>query len=124
MAAGLWLVVIFVVSLPWIGFTPEPQWNRLYWIPFTDPQDKPGDLVANVALFVPFGYWFARDIRHRARRLAYIVLTALAVSVAAETPQLFSTLRNPSATDVCYAVAGACAGAIAQLLRERARGRT
>jgi VanZ family protein len=111
--------MIVVVSLPWIGFTTEPQWDRLYWIPFTDPEDKPRDLVTNVALFLPLGYWLARDIRNTVRRLAHIALTAVVVSVAAETPQLFSTLRNPSATDVSYAAAGAVAGGALRLLRGR-----
>jgi glycopeptide antibiotics resistance protein len=120
---GLWIAVIFVVSLPWIGFATEPQWDRLYWIPFTDPQDKPLDLVTNIALFLPFGYGFARDIRSARRRLGRIALTAVVVSVAAETPQLFSTLRNPSATDVAYAVAGALAGGVVRLLREHRESR-
>ena len=119
MPARWWAIVIIVVSLPWIGFTTEPQWNRLYWIPFTDPQDKPLDLITNLALFLPFGYLFARDARHAGRTLVRAALTAVVVSIAAEVPQLFSTLRNPSATDVTYAVLGALAGGVVRLVRAR-----
>ena len=106
---GWWSLAVVVVSLPWIGFTARPQWDRVYVVPFTDPQDKPRDLLSNVAMFVPFGFWFiaGRDSRHGFTRAA---VAAAAVSVIAEAPQLFSTLRNPSATDVVSAMVGGAAG--------------
>jgi len=105
-----WSLLVWAVSLPWVSFTSEPQWSRLHLIPFTDPADKPRDLVANIALFVPFGYSFAR---HRPGRFRILeaVLAAAAVSVSAEATQLFGMLRYPSATDVIAAMAGGLAGA-------------
>jgi glycopeptide antibiotics resistance protein len=79
-------------------------------IPFTDPADRLRDLAANVALFVPFGYLFARD-RGRRFGIPLAVLAATVVSLSAEATQLFSTMRYPSATDVVAAMAGAAAGA-------------
>jgi hypothetical protein len=40
------------------------------------------------------------------------MITAAIVSAGAEATQLFSTERNPSATDVTMAVAGAALGAV------------
>jgi glycopeptide antibiotics resistance protein len=120
-AWGWWSLVVVAVSLPWIGFTDVPQWNRLTVVPFTDPEDKVTDLVANTALFVPFGFLFAsRHPRPAAASFAYAALAAAGVSIGAEATQLFSTDRNPSATDVLYAVAGCAAGvATARALRLR-----
>lgn len=105
-----WVAVVWVVSLPWVGFTPEAQWSRVHAIPFTDPADRPRDLLANIMLFLPFGYSFAAD---RARPIGILraVLAATVVSLSAEATQLFSTQRFPSATDVIAAMAGASAGA-------------
>jgi glycopeptide antibiotics resistance protein len=116
-----WIPVVLFVSAPWFGFTGDAQWHRLYLVPFSDPEDKPRDLVTNVALFVPFGYSF---LKHRlgSRRMLYTVLAAIAVSVCAELPQLFSTLRNPSATDVLAAAAGGLAGAAWRAWDEKGTG--
>jgi glycopeptide antibiotics resistance protein len=105
-----WIPVVLLLSFPWAGFTAESQWSRLHWIPFTDPADRPRDLLANIALFVPFGYSY---VRHRAGRFRILeaLLVATVVSVSAEATQLFSTLRYPSGTDVIAAIAGAMAGA-------------
>jgi glycopeptide antibiotics resistance protein len=111
-------MAVFIISLPWIGFTAKPQWNRLHLLPFTDPEDTPRDFAANIALFVPFGFWFAAGNRTRPA-FARAALTAAAVSLVAEAPQLFSTLRNPSATDVVSAMVGSSAGVA--LHRGRAR---
>lgn len=110
---GWWGLVVVIISLPWIGFTTTPQWDRLHLRPFTDPQDTSRDLAANIALFVPFGVWFAAGDRSRLA-FARAALSAAAVSVVAEAPQLFSTLRNPSATDVVSAMVGSTAGVALQ----------
>jgi glycopeptide antibiotics resistance protein len=103
--------VVWLLSLPWVGFTAEPHWSRVHWIPFTDPADTPRDLLANIALFVPFGYSYTRHRSGRFRILEALLAAAI-VSVSAESTQLFSTLRYPSATDVIAAMAGASAGAV------------
>jgi glycopeptide antibiotics resistance protein len=105
-----WIPVVWLLSFPWVGFTVVPQWSRAHWIPFTDPADQARDLAANIVLFVPFGYSYARHRGGRFRIVAALV-AATVVSVCAEATQLFSTLRFPSATDVIAAMAGAAAGA-------------
>ena len=109
-----WIPVVLIASFP-LGLTATPQWDRIHLVPLTDPADKVEDLAANILLFVPFGYSFARD-----RGLAWLPLAAGLVSAVAELSQLFSTVRYPSGTDVFYAVVGALAGGLASLaLRKR-----
>jgi glycopeptide antibiotics resistance protein len=103
-----WIAVVLAVSFPWTGLVSSPQWDRVHPIPFTDPADRPRDFLANIALFVPFGYSYGR----RAPIWRAVALAA-AVSVTAEATQLFSTTRFPSATDITAALAGSALGAVA-----------
>jgi glycopeptide antibiotics resistance protein len=105
-----WIPLVCAISAPWVGFTRQPQWGRVHLIPFTDPADDVKDLLANVLLFVPFGY-SAAGRRGRGSGFAFAVAAAAAVSILAESTQLFSTQRYPSATDVSAAVAGSAIGA-------------
>lgn len=107
----LWIPLVWLVSFPWIGFTLQPQWDRVHLIPFADPGDKPQDIIANFLMFVPFGYSVARR-RTPGRGLARAAGLAAIVSITAEAMQLFSTERFPSATDVSVAIVGALAGAV------------
>ena len=110
-----WIPLVWIISFPWTGFTARPQWARVHAIPFTDPADRPRDFIANVALFVPFGYSFARK-----RRWPLALAAAALLSLSAEATQLFCTVRFPSATDVTAAIVGAVVGAACLAL---ARGR-
>jgi glycopeptide antibiotics resistance protein len=102
-----WIPIVWAISFPWVGFSPRPQWSRVHLVPFADPADRPRDIVANVAMFVPFGYSYARR-----GPFWKAILIAAVVSVTAESTQLFSTDRFPSATDVTAGVIGAALGAI------------
>src|SRR5262245_29872285 len=104
-----WPVVVLALSAPLEGFTRHPQIDRINWMPFGDPDDKLSDLAGNIALYVPFGASFAGARRGRAR-FAQAVLAAGALSLSAEATQVFSTVRDPSATDVAAAVVGTCLG--------------
>lgn len=115
-----WILLVFLLSAPWIGFTPDAQWDRLNLVPFADPKDKPRDLILNIGLFVPFGFSFLSNSRRR--RLLATAGAAVLVSVCAEAPQLFSTLRHPSTTDVLAAVLGSLAGGWLRLLFEKKTG--
>jgi glycopeptide antibiotics resistance protein len=107
-----WVLLIAIVSGPWFGIVREPQWSRVTWIPFTGPEDKPRDVVANFLMFVPFGMSFAAR-RRGTGATAQTLLAGLAISLAVEAPQLFYRLRDPSATDVMMAVCGSAAGSLA-----------
>jgi glycopeptide antibiotics resistance protein len=103
-----WIPVVFAASAP-LAPTGTPQWHRVHALPFSDPDDKVTDLAVNVLLFLPFGYSFARS----AGRTALVLPVAAATSIGAEAMQVFSMVRNPSGTDVVYAMVGAVVGAAA-----------
>ena len=119
-----WFALVLFVSLPWIGFTSKPQWHRVNWMPFHDPADRPRDAVLNGLLFVPLGFAVSRRCQPmKAVMLATVM--ALSISIPAETTQLFSERRFPSATDVLVAVMGAVTGAITTIsIRESSKPRT
>ena len=110
----LWIPLVWFISFPWFGFTFQPQWNRVNLIPLADPSDRPRDVVANLLLFVPFGFSAARR-RTPAQALARAAGLAAVVSISAEAMQLFSTTRYPSATDVAAAILGSLAGALSTI---------
>jgi glycopeptide antibiotics resistance protein len=120
----LWFSLVLFLSLPWMGFTTVPQWERVNWIPFAAPADKLRDVVLNSLLFLPLGFAVGR----RRPLIAGVVLSAvmaLTISIPAEATQLFSTRRFPSATDVATAALGAMAGAVTTLsVREASKPRT
>lgn len=119
-----WSLLVWFVSFPWIGFTLEPQWHRIDWVPFNGPADRIRDIAANVLLFVPFGYAVVRERPH-ARGVVLAAGLAVAVSLSAEATQLFSTKRFPSATDVTAALLGTTAGGLATVyLRSSAKPAT
>ena len=107
-----WVILVWIVSFPWIGFTPEPQWHRVHLVPLSDPADKFRDMVANVLLFLPFGFSAGRR-RLVGRAVVRALALAFIVSVIAEGTQLFSTRRYPSATDVSAALLGSLLGVMA-----------
>jgi glycopeptide antibiotics resistance protein len=105
-----WTLLVWIVSFPWSGLTSQPR--RSYTlVPFTDPADKPSDVIINLLLFLPFGFSFAGRPGLKAPVVAAGIAAAI-VSTSAEAVQLFSTVRYPSATDVTCAIAGSVAGAI------------
>ena len=113
-----WIAVVLAISFPWKGFVPRPQWDRVHPLPFTDPADRPRDFIANVALFVPFGWSYGRR-----GRVWHAVVIAATLSFTAEATQLFSTTRFPSATDITAALVGAALGAVGVSLMTRTNAR-
>jgi glycopeptide antibiotics resistance protein len=111
----IWFAFVCFVSLPWIGFTPYPRWERVQWVPFSDRADRPSDFVLNAIVFLPLGFAAARR-RALPSALVLAALMSVTISVTAEATQLFSTRRFPSATDVTAAVMGALGGAVSTVL--------
>ena len=96
-----WVIVIWLVCLPWPGMAPQAD-SQVQLVPFT------GDVVANIFLFLPFGYLFAAS--HPRRGYALLLATAAAISLTAESLQVLSPARYPSATDVVVNTGGAFLG--------------
>lgn len=104
------LVLLATVWPPWI-FQGHPHWEQVAWVPLADPSGKPWELIANVLLFVPFGYAGARALRRELRGALLAVALAGLLSLTVEGAQVFAHGRFPSATDLVANLAGAAVGA-------------
>jgi VanZ family protein len=78
------------------------------------PADR-GDLLANVLLYVPLGFFGLRALRRSGRSLLLITLAGAALSFAIETAQFCDSGRVPSMADVYANSAGTLLGAVAAL---------
>ena len=119
-AWSVWAVALVAVTAPWADFQAHPNWAHVGWIPFQSPPQKRVDILANIVLYIPFGYVAAVSHRGLTRRLIVSMSTAGVLSFILETSQLFSVTRYPSATDLACDIAGAAAGAVlASVIRIR-----
>ena len=73
---------------------------------------EPLDIVANVVMFVPLGFFY-RIARPAARSTLRVLAVGAAASVAIEAIQYFEPVRTPSPFDVATNAAGAWLGALA-----------
>ena len=80
----------------------------MQWIPFVTPPVTVVDILVNVALYLPFGYWLTRWAGRRRAGLA--VASAGVLSLATEWTQLYSHSRFPSLTDVTCNIIGSLLG--------------
>lgn len=78
------------------------------------PADR-GDLLANILLYVPLGFFGLRALQRSGRSLLLITLAGAALSFAIETAQFCDSGRVPSMADVYANSAGTLVGAVAAL---------
>jgi glycopeptide antibiotics resistance protein len=117
----LWIVVIVAIVAPWRDVQNHTHWSNVVWIPFVSKPWRIGDAIANVLLYLPFGYWYARQSRRHGAAWRPIVLAAV-LSLSTEYAQLYSHSRFPSLTDVTCNLLGAYAGRHVANLRHRGAG--
>jgi len=106
----VWSAVILAATVPWTDFVGHTHWRKVQWVPFRSPPVKTIDVIANVLLYIPFGYAWLRASPFRAR-LWHAAALAFVLSVAVEWSQLYSHSRFPSVQDVLCDVCGAWGGA-------------
>ena len=95
--------MILLLVVPWFSWQTHPHWDRVQWTLFLAPV-KTRDIVANVLLYLPFGYWANRQWPSNVWR---VVGLAFALSLATEVTQVYSHGRFPSVRDVvCNAFGG------------------
>jgi glycopeptide antibiotics resistance protein len=110
-----WSVVILAATvLPFKNFVGHAHWDQIRWIPFYSHPVAPLDVVANVALFIPFGFLLRRALAGRSRKQAWIVtlLLAAVISTGVEFYQVFCHNRVPSSADICTNLLGAILGVV------------
>lgn len=73
-----------------------------------------GEMLANLLLYVPFGFFAALTLRARPR-LVVVTLLGLMLSAAIELTQFYDTSRITSLTDVCLNTFGTVLGALAAI---------
>ena len=104
-----WTTAILAIVVPWNGFLDHTHWGKVGWIPFISPPIKIRDIVANLLLYVPFGYLGRRSIGGRLSARSVVILAAL-LSFGTEATQLYSHWRFPSATDFTCNLLGTFSG--------------
>lgn len=93
---------------PWSGFVGHSHWPLVEWVPFTIIV-SPRDIIANIALFVPFGLAFGWTRRRRPIRRA--VAAAMLLSLGIELYQVYCHNHFPTTADVLANGLGAWLGA-------------
>lgn len=102
----------FAADWPWGDLQNHTHWDKVAWIPFVSRPVTPFDIVQNVLLFAPFGFFVGlAGTRTRPRAVVRAALLTLLIGFAGETSQLYSHSRFPSATDLACNVAGAALAA-------------
>jgi glycopeptide antibiotics resistance protein len=116
---ALWVLIIIVIVFPWWSLQNHTHWQSVQWVPFVSPPIRLRDIIGNIALYVPFGWFYIR--RDRASPLA-CVGWAFLLSLATELSQIYSHGRFPSVQDLLMNVIGAVIGVfVAQSRREGAQ---
>ena len=104
--------VLAATLLPWSNFVGHSHWAQVQWIPFYGRRLDWFDIAANVALFVPLGYFaggfFA--VLLPGKKQLWVLVGATLLSTSAEFVQIYSHGRFPSASDIGCNVVGAALG--------------
>lgn len=113
------LFIFYATTIPW-DMAHGPTLANVAWIPGWDTERNRlwsvPDMVQNVVLFMPFGffgYLGLPKIRARGPVMgsALMALLGLSLSLLVESLQTMSATRSPSATDLATNLAGAGVGA-------------
>ena len=105
LSIGLIIYIVF----PWRSYQEHAHWQRIQWLPFISPPVRLRDIIGNIVLYVPFGFFSAASTRRRdiwKWGMAY----AVALGLATEFTQVFSHRRFPSMQDVLMNCLGAALG--------------
>ena len=100
--------MIVALVVPWRSLQNHPHWVRIRWVPFVSAPVSLGDIIGNVLLYVPFGYFAGSHFRRRGWLMALVGATVL--SCTTEFTQVWSHGRFPSVQDVLMNVLGAASG--------------
>lgn len=121
------LFIIYATTIPW-DLTHAPTLDGVSWIPLWDPErGRPPsipDLVQNVVLFVPFGFFGALSLKKISARgviLGTLMMGAIGFSLSlfVEILQTMSETRSPSASDLTTNTLGTLGGAFVALIYVR-----
>ncbi len=107
--AGILSVILFITTGgPWSRFVGHSHWELVEWVPFSRGVWR-FDIIANIALFVPFGATVAW--RRSGRVVVLVILAGALLSIAIELYQVYCHGRFATMTDVLTNTCGAALGA-------------
>jgi glycopeptide antibiotics resistance protein len=101
-------LILLVTTWPW-RLQDHSHWASVEWVPFTKYR-RPGDWIANIGLFIPFGAAYGWGVSSP-RRVRDAVLIGVGCSLAVELLQVFMHGRAPTTADVIANGLGTWAGA-------------
>ena len=104
--------VLAATLLPWSNFVGHSHWAQVQWVPFYGHRLDWFDIAANVALFVPLGYFAGGflSVLLPGKKTLWVLVGAALLSTLTEFIQIYSHGRFPSATDIGCNVVGAALG--------------
>jgi glycopeptide antibiotics resistance protein len=105
LSIGLIIYIVF----PWRSYQEHAHWQRIQWLPFVSPPVRLRDIIGNIVLYVPFGFFIAASTRRR-DIWKWGMACAVALALATEFTQVFSHRRFPSMQDVLTNGLGAALG--------------
>ncbi len=113
-----WIMVILLVGvLPLSNFVGHSHWEYIKWVPTAEQLGSPLvlldltlDALANIVLFMPFGFFYAGRLQGKSGSPAMPIILALALSCGIELYQVYCHNRSTSLLDVIDNVAGAYIG--------------
>lgn len=117
----LWGTVILLTGiLPLSNFIGQPQWDNIHWfITTNDVRHRRFflDILLNIGLYIPFGFFYARyALTNGCRDASRGLRLAFVLSGSIESYQVFCDHRFPSILDLLNNTAGAVIGVVAAKL--------
>ena len=115
---ALWSLFLAAIgTLPLENFVGHSHWDYIVWIPSTDLLRSRRfwfDVVANVGVFMPFGYLLARSFPRTSlpKVLGTAALLGGLFSLGIEFYQVYCHNRHPSPMDLASNLLGSVAGAV------------
>ena len=112
----LWtLLILLAGTFPFTNFVGHSHWDYIKWLPTADDFRSPKlvfDIVANIALFLPWGYLFIHSlsIRSQSWRFTLLVTIGCMFSMGIELFQVFCHNRHTSIADVMSNTLGTLIG--------------
>lgn len=109
------LLIVYGTTYPF-AIDPSAQWTDILprFQQSLHQHLSRGDLLSNVVLYLPFGFFGMQSLAQRAPRMARMLLVCLlgaALSLSIECLQTFIVGRFPSVFDLVFNVAGTALGA-------------
>lgn len=115
-AAGVLALILYGSLYPFQFHSSVPFSSLLHLFQATALEHlQRGDLISNILLYLPLGFFTARAIRRGSPALRVIVVTLFAsvLAVSIELTQYFDAARGPSLIDAFGNTIGALLGAVA-----------